>query len=314
MIRRLRTAACCNRSRLPLFAILVALWAASGSPGIGAPSPVPAAAATDGLIQMDHISVQVVGQGSPVILIPGLSSPRATWDGVTPELARSHTVYLVQLNGFGGDDPRANLKPGILPGTVGDLHRLMNMRKLKGAAVVGHSLGGVLGMMLARDHPEDVGRLLIVDTLPWVGTAFAPGHTVATAGPLAERMREQMVALFGVMPAAMAEAVGVSNALKPESPAKVAAWSMAADLRVAGQAIYEDMLVHLGSDLPRIAAPMTVLVPWSAQRGGEAVVDVYKREYARAPNIRFEPLGDSGHFAMLDQPEAFSKILGAFLK
>lgn len=34
MIRRLRAIACCNRSRLPLFAILVALWAANGSPGV----------------------------------------------------------------------------------------------------------------------------------------------------------------------------------------------------------------------------------------------------------------------------------------
>ena len=39
--------------------------------------------------QINHISVQVLGtKGSPVILIPGLSSPRAAWDGVAPALAK----------------------------------------------------------------------------------------------------------------------------------------------------------------------------------------------------------------------------------
>ncbi|RYE02537.1 MAG: alpha/beta hydrolase, partial [Sphingomonadales bacterium] len=88
---------------------------------------------------MEHISVQVIGKGSPVILIPGLSSPRAVWDGVTPELAKSHTVYLVQVNGFGGDDPRGNLAPGVVDGLVAELHQLIATRKLVKPAVIGHS-------------------------------------------------------------------------------------------------------------------------------------------------------------------------------
>lgn len=313
MIRRLRAIACCNRSRLPLFAILVALWAASGSPGFAAPAAAQAVTAPAGLVQMDHISLQIVGKGSPVILIPGLSTPRAVWEGVAPELARKHAVYLVQLNGFGGDDPRANLKPGILPGAVADLHRLVATHKLKNAAVVGHSLGGLIGMLLARDHPGDVGRLLVVDALPWFGTVFAPGFDFANAEPMAARMREQLVSLYGVIPASMAEAVGMRNALKPASRAQVGAWSLAADMRVSGQAIYEDLLTNLSPDLPRIATPITVLVPWSQQGGGEAVLDVYRKEYAGAPHARFVGIGDSGHFVMLDQPDAFAKALSALL-
>ena len=46
----------------------------------------PAAAASAAEVRMDHISVTETGKGSPVILIPGLSSPRAVWDGVVPDL------------------------------------------------------------------------------------------------------------------------------------------------------------------------------------------------------------------------------------
>src|SRR5690606_32929837 len=125
---------------LPLYAILVAIWAANGSPGLAAEPVRPAAqTAPANLIQMEHISVQVMGKGSPVILIPGLSTPRAVWDGVAPELAKSHAVYLVQVNGFGGEDPRANLAPGVIDGLVADIHELIVREKLNKPAVIGHS-------------------------------------------------------------------------------------------------------------------------------------------------------------------------------
>ena len=41
-----------------------------------------------------RISIATIGKGSPVILIPGLSSPRATWDGVVAALAVSAGIAL----------------------------------------------------------------------------------------------------------------------------------------------------------------------------------------------------------------------------
>ena len=124
-------------------------------PASGQTPPTTPAAAPAPAQQMEHISVTAIGRGSPVILIPGLASPRAVWDGVVVDLARTHRVYLVQVNGFGGDDPRANLQPGILDGIVADLHTLVTRERLRDAAVVGHSMGGLVGLMLAD---RQVGR------------------------------------------------------------------------------------------------------------------------------------------------------------
>src|ERR1700744_3022366 len=63
-------------------------------------------------VALEHISIEAGGRGPAVFLIPGLATPRAVWDGVIPALARTHRVYLVQVNGFGGDSPAGNLKPG----------------------------------------------------------------------------------------------------------------------------------------------------------------------------------------------------------
>jgi pimeloyl-ACP methyl ester carboxylesterase len=311
-----RAIACRRGGRLPLFAILVAIWAANGSPGVGAPilrAQQVAASAPAGLIQMDHISVQIVGKGSP-----GLSSPRAAWEGVTPELTRNHTVYLVQVNGFGGDDPRANLRPGILEGIVADLRTLIAERKLREPAVVGHSMGGLAGMMLAARHPGSVGKLMIVDALPFFSVMMAPPGSevsVAMVEPRAAEMRDAVAAGYGKAPdpaAAEANVAGLTR--KPErSLAKMKAWAMAADPRVSAQAMYEDLTTDMRAELAKIRAPLTIAYAWNDVYPREAQAEAFFRaQYVRATGARFVAIGDSGHFIMLDQPEAFARALAAF--
>ncbi|MCX8475141.1 MAG: alpha/beta hydrolase [Sphingomonas sp.] len=298
--------------------ILFALAATASIPAILGPQPAHAAVAPAKLIQMEHISVEVIGTGSPVILIPGLSSPRAVWDGVAPELAKSHSVYLVQVNGFGGDDPRANLKPGVLEGVVADLHTLIGDRKIAGAAVIGHSMGGLAGLMLAARHPASVGRLMVVDALPWFGVLMAqPGSelTVAMVEPRAAQMRDTVTASYGKPPSrAAAEANVASLTLKPESRAKATEWAMAADPRVTALALYEDLTTDMRSELKAIRAPATIVYAWNSQYPTKDRADAFFRgQYASIPNVTYVGIGDSAHFVMLDQPAAFAAALAAFL-
>ena len=266
--------------------------------------------------QMPHISVQTVGKGAPVILIPGLSSPRAVWDGVVPTLARSHRVYVVQVNGFGGDDPRANLSPGILDGIVGDLHTLIAQSKIAKPAIVGHSMGGLVALMLAKAHPEDVGKLMIVDSLPYIGEIFAPGATVAALEPQAKAMRAGMAAAYGKPANSAANAaLAARMALKPASRATVADWAAKADARVSAQAMYEDLTTDLRPDMASIAAPITLVYPWNAAAPTMPAADaLYRKAYAAAPHMTFVDIGDAAHFVMLDQPAAFQAALDAFLQ
>lgn len=277
-------------------------------------SPQPSHAAAPAPVRMDHISIETIGSGAPVILIPGLSSPRAVWDQVVPGLAKGHRVVLVQVNGFGGDDPGANVQPGIIDGVVADLDSYISANKLQGAAVVGHSLGGLIGLDLAKTHPTEVGKLMVVDSLPYIGDIFLPGATVAQVEPQAKRMRDKEVASYG-KPADTAAATATANglALKPDSRTKVIAWIKQADPRVTGEALYEAMTTDLRPDVGGIATPITLVYPWSANLPKEKADAFYKAEYAKAPNVTFVPVGDSAHFVMLDQPTAFQAALDAFL-
>lgn len=266
---------------------------------------------------LPHISITTMGtKGSPVVLIPGLSSPRATWDGIAPRIARDHRVILVQVNGFGGTAPGDNLKPGLLDGIVADLTGYLVAQKLTRVDVIGHSMGGLLALMMAKAHPDRVGKLMIVDALPFYGALFAPTATVDQLRPQAAAMRDALTKMADdkVAQAANNERVAAQMALTPAAHAKVVAWAGAADPRVTAQAMYEDLTTDLRPAMASIKAPITLVYPWNAKLPKAVAEGLYKREYAAAPAVTFVDIPDAAHFAMLDQPAAFAAAVEAFLE
>jgi pimeloyl-ACP methyl ester carboxylesterase len=299
--------------------ILLATAALIAAPALLAPRPAHCQVVTLAEpIRMAHISVEILGTGSPVILIPGLSSPRAAWDEVTPELARTHTVYRVQVNGFGGDDPKANLKPGVLDGIVADLDALIATRKLNKPAIVGHSMGGLAAMMLAARHPDSVGRLMVVDALPYFAVLMAPPGsdvTVASIAPRAAAMRDAVAASYGKAPDPAAAEANVAGLTRhPErSLARMKVWAMAADPRVTAQALYEDLTTDMRPEIAKIRAPMTVAYAWNETYPRQAQAEAFFRAQFAGATADFVGIGDSGHFVMLDQPKAFAAAVRDFL-
>lgn len=299
--------------KLIIAAALAAI--ATPLPAVAAPASPPVAKA-EAEVRMDHISIVKLGSGSPVFLIPGLASPRAVWDGVAPELAKSHAIYLVQVNGFAGDEPGANLKPGILDGIVSDLAAFMTREKIGSAPVIGHSMGGLAGLMFAKAHSDKVDKLMIVDSLPFFAVLLARGEeepTAASVEPVARMMRDRVAARYGKPVDVTSDVAGL--ALKPESRARMAAWAAAADPRVTGQAMYEDMTTDLRPSLASIKTPLTVVVPWSSSAfGKDGTLAFYARQYSGAPNVAYVDIAEAGHFVMLDQPDSFGSAVAAFLK
>lgn len=271
------------------------------------------ATATAPAVQMEHVSIVAIGKGPEVYLIPGLSSPRAVYGGVAADLAKTHRVHRVQINGFDGGDPRANLKPGIIDGVIADLIRYGTDRRIARPAVVGHSLGGLIGMAMAARHPQAVGRLMVIDALPFIGAIFNVPDAAA-ARPQAEAMRAQMLASADAAKARTATPVtsdpGGIWSNTPAGRIQVANWSMKADQRVVAQAMYEDMTLDLRGELGNIAAkPFTVLYATGA---GPQATALWEREYKGSP-ATLVPVANSWHFIMLDQPSEFANQLKTFL-
>jgi pimeloyl-ACP methyl ester carboxylesterase len=226
-------------------------------------------------------------------------------------------VYLVQVNGFGGDAPGRKLGPSTLDGIVADLSAYLDQEKARPVRMVGHSLGGLVGLMFARAHPDQVQRLMVVDALPYFPAIMAPGGeppTVAAVEPIARTMRDRIAARHG-KPVDQG-ALGAETArlaLKPDSQAKILQWAAVADPRVTAQLLYEDMTTDLRAALAEIKTPIMLVYPWSsAGLGKDRTLAFYQRQYAGTPSINYVGIAEAGHFAMLDQPAEFASVIQDF--
>jgi len=173
-------------------------------------------------------------------------------------------------------------------------------------------MGGLVGLMLAKAQPGDVGKLMIVDSLPWYGMLFGPSATVDAVKPQAAAMRDRFAASYGKPDAAANQAMAARFALRPDAQAKVADWMGKTDVRVSAEAMYEDMITDLRGDMGKIATPITMLYPTSAALPKAVAEPLYTAAYKDAPRATLVEVPDSAHFIMLDQPEVFLKAVTAF--
>lgn len=266
---------------------------------------------------IDRISVTVSGQGPDVVLIPGLASSGHVWDGLVAVLAPHYRVHVVQVAGFAGAPAGSNASGPVVPPVIEALHEYIAAKHLKAPAVIGHSLGGLMAMKLAIDHPTDVGRLMIVDALPFYGMLMGPDATVASVTPMAQAMRAKIAGGTQASYAA-SEPMVMKRLVKSDGPAAQAASAAAAasDKDVVAQAMLDDMSTDVRPDLVKITQPVTMLYPWDAATGApQAAFDrLYTTAFAPLRQAKVHRIDGSFHFIMIDQPAAFETAVKDFLK
>ena len=255
------------------------------------------------------------GKGPDVFLIPGLASSKAVYADEAKLLAPNYRLYLVQIDGFAGAPAGPNATGPILAPVVEEMHQYIVANHLH-PAVIGHSLGGLLTMMLAQAHPEDVSKILIVDTLPFYGLVFNPSATVELVKPQAQAMGEQMLAMPADQFAAMQPAIVSAMVKSPEGAKLVAASSIASDRTVFVNAMLEDLATDIRPTLSTMKTPMTLLYPVDPEKQPDAasVTALYTTAYSGTPNLKIIRIDNSRHFIMYDQPAAFNAAVQAFLK
>lgn len=264
----------------------------------------------------DRISVTVTGKGPDVVLIPGLASSGAVWDDTVRRLSPTHRVHVVQVAGFAGAPVAGNAEGAVVAPLVEAVDGYIKANHLKSPAVIGHSMGGFAGLLLARRHPEDLGRLMIVDSLPFFAVLFSPTATVETVKPQAAAMRDGVAAMSPDAFASQQAMTAPRFSKSPEGQKRVLDWSKASSQSVVGRAMYDLLTTDARGDLAAITTPVTLLYPYDAAMGApvEAIDKTYADAYAALPGATLKRVDNARHFIMLDQPEAFAAAVDAFLK
>ena len=105
------------------------------------------------------------GDGPPMLLIHGLGGSTENWRLVGAGLARDHHVHAVDLPGFGRTPPAG--RPPTMDGYVALVAALLRQHVRAPAVLVGNSMGGLVSLLTAAQHPELVrGAVLVNPALP----------------------------------------------------------------------------------------------------------------------------------------------------
>jgi 3-oxoadipate enol-lactonase len=230
-----------------------------------------------------HAAPRTVGASMPaarpLVLVHGVSSGPGCWVRVAGAIGGRRELVLVDLY----DRPNG-LARFSLRAAASELARKLEERRIHGAVLAGHSMGGLIGISLAAERPDLVRALVLVDTpaLP------LPGGVAGRA-------------------AAIARSTGRTD---PGSlPMLVSGlWRMGA-VRL-WYALDEILRAELAPALDGLAIP-TLLV-WGAS---DTIVPVeVGREMARRiPRARLVLIGGAGHMPMWERATEFTAALDRFL-
>lgn len=254
-------------------------------------------------------------EGPAIVFLPGLASHGELWTPWVNEYQSSHRTYVLTAPGFAGE-PATSETGSYLATLVAEVETALRADGVKDATVVGHSLGGLVALMLGADAPDLVGKLLIVDSVPYLGGLFMPGLAPEMVALQAGQMAQQMES----MPRAAYDAqqrMGLRRlTLKTEFLPTLEAWSAASDQATIAVAFREILSTDYRAQLADIKAPAIILAAHNAMMpfGQEQLATTYSDQYGALKNADIRTVPDSSHFIMIDQPAAFSDALADTLK
>ncbi len=260
--------------------------------------------------------VKVSGHGKPVLLIPGLSSSGAVWDGTVAHLAEHFECHVFTLAGFAGQ-PR--IGEPFLETVRNAMADYILQNKLDHPVIIGHSLGGFLALWLAAKNPGLTGPLVIVDAVPFLPAVFNPAATADNTRPMAGQMRAGM-SVGGEAFLQQSAAAVKTMVTGKENDDLVMSWAKTTDPVAAADGMYDMFTTDLRPDVAAITAPVLVLGTWIAYRDNDAdtatraqVEKNYSSQYARLKGAKIVLADHAKHFIMLDDASWFYRQVDAFL-
>jgi 4,5:9,10-diseco-3-hydroxy-5,9,17-trioxoandrosta-1(10),2-diene-4-oate hydrolase len=250
-----------------------------------------------------------VGDGPPVVLLHGAGPGADAWGNFSAnvdDLAAAHRLLLPDLPRFGRSDKARTDKPRLdfLSAVIGAFLDALGITR---AHLIGNSLGGQSALKLAIDHPEQVGRIVVVGSNAISRSAFSPMPTEAVRqiasyyqgdGPSPQRMRTLLEAL-------VYDGARVTDALVSER------YQASIDPEIV--ALNRDghwPRQSLEGDLGRVKAP--TLIVWG-QDDRASPIESALMMLRVIPDARLHVFNHCGHWAQVEHAAEFDRLVLDFL-
>lgn len=260
------------------------------------------------------LASQVRGEGRPLVILHGLFGSGDNWKQVAGMLAESAEVHLPDLPDHGDSPAVDELSFPVMADAVADYIR---SEGLGSPAVLGHSMGGKVAMVLALTRPDIVSSVIPVDILP---REYPPGHLeileglsrVEEAAPENRREADEILAEF--VPEKPVRAFLLKGLIRTESGMgfrmnvtgirraydRIRSWPS-----VGGR--FEGPALFVYGDESDYVAPHIEAEGGSDGLGNSGVLEFF-------PNARFLPVRGAGHWLHAERPKEVAGLIQAFLQ
>lgn len=248
---------------------------------------------------------ELVGQGDPLLFIPGLGGNCRVWDPVVPTLAEQFTCILADNRGVGRSIARR--KPQTLADYSADLAELLDHLQLDRAHVLGLSLGGIIAQRFAIDHPSRIDRLVLVSCADRF-TAYLHRVSALLGHSLRRFPRHMFVQTMEILTTAPfyldAHVEEIDRLANERVREGVPARAMGAQLRALLRSDVDPADYKITSPTLIVAGEHDHLIPNCYAR----------RMSAKIPRSRFVLVPGAGHNPMIEMPDTVLPLITRFLK
>jgi 3-oxoadipate enol-lactonase len=238
-------------------------------------------------------------QAPPLVLVNSLGTALRMWDPQVQPLSRSLRVVRYDCRGHGSSE--LSNTPVTIARLGCDLLALLDQLAIERAHICGLSLGGMIVLWLAAEHPERVDRAVFANTAARIGTpaTWTARIEAVRAGGMAA-VRDAVVArflsdTFRAGHPQVSQAIGdMLEATNPDGYIAACAALREADLHTLVPNIRVPSLIVAG-------ALDQATLPAQAQELHDAIT-----------GSRLAVLPDAAHLSNVEQPQAFTACLLKF--
>ncbi|MFZ5623292.1 MAG: alpha/beta fold hydrolase [Gemmatimonadota bacterium] len=241
------------------------------------------------------IAAVETGAGAPAcLLVHGLGATAELWRGTIDHLKSAHRVVAFDLRGHGGSSMSADADYSIA-GCAADLFAVADALGLERFVLIGHSFGASVAIAAAGRAPERVLGLVLVDA--------AGAFTGAPPGAL-EQFLGALRSSEG--PALLRETFEGNLERAKDATRQMILAGVTATPHEVMLGAYESLLdFHPAVDLARYHGPSLLVV----DDRNKSIFSLHAQE----PQRPWRAVSDTSHWLVLDQPEAFHRVVDAFL-
>lgn len=257
-------------------------------------------------------NVKITGNGTqPILFAPGFGCDQNVWKSLTESFENDYRIILFDYVGLGQSDLQAydREKYRELSGYVQDVLDVCGALDLENAILVGHSVGGMIGLLASLKHPEYFSRLVLLGPSPCYlndPPSYLGGFEKEELLGLIEMMEKNYIGWADAFSTTLVNTSGRTDVKKDLNDR-----FCSTDPVIARQFAEAAFFADNRKDLGKVTVPSLIL---QCSEDVIAPENVGQYMHEHLPNSVLNQMEATGHCPHMSHPEETAALIREFLK